>query len=420
MKDRSVIELPGLSAEHLVTVPARYILKSPRHGGPPLSEVRAFFVPRGQVRFSGTAARLFVDLDPGDPEPALIALDMIARSDADGLERAILSALPHVDEIVIGVDGRSDETTHAVARAFADTYHVFQAKDIELSDADWAADKIHFSNARNLGRARVKAPWALVLDTDEYFSRFEGDMRAAVRDAGATVGSFTVEVLAEDARHDSQRLARTEARWWSASHNQLVAPGVEQRFPALVAHDTSLRPGAEVARRDEQRRSGIDDLEAEAKAGQLPALFHLAKHRLSQGGDLMKEGVKLAEDYRLRTPVHGPFFTERRILGLAAASAYYQQEDFTNAELWLLRTLLDGPLCEALCLLGDIAEDRGNLQHALAWYEAACAMPDLDKACWPAMVEMRWGRREGLRRTLAAEPVLDPTVVTAAAATPGT
>src|SRR4051812_27314127 len=83
--------------------PTRFVIANPRRGGPALALVRAALAPRGRLRFSGTPAKIFADLDPGPPETPLIAFDTIARSDADGLERAILSALPHVDQICIGV-----------------------------------------------------------------------------------------------------------------------------------------------------------------------------------------------------------------------------------------------------------------------------------------------------------------------------
>ena len=167
---RTVVEverIEGFAAVQLVE-PARFVFISPLHGGPSLAQIRAALAPRGRLRLSGTAGRIFADFDPGPATEAVIALDTIVRSDAAGLERMLLSALPHVDEIVLGVDGRSDEATLRMAQAFGDCVYVFEGADIGLTKEEWKADKIHFANARNRGRVKVQAPWTLVVDADEY------------------------------------------------------------------------------------------------------------------------------------------------------------------------------------------------------------------------------------------------------------
>jgi hypothetical protein len=374
-------------------------------GGPPLGEVRRVLASKGRVRLSGTAARLFADVDPGEPELPVVALDMIVRSDAAGLERALLSALPFVDEIVIGVDGRSDEATHAVAAAFADVVHVFHAEDIGLSSEEWLADKIHFANARNLGRARVTAPWTLFVDSDEYIRRAL-DFRAALH--ASEYGSYEVAVVIGGmVNQDGQRLARTSYRWWSQSHNQLAIDGPRAAAGTTgigveVVQDLTLRSEGEIARRQAQRDDGVDALRAEAAKGQVPALFHLAKHLLCSAQ--LEEGAKLAEDYRLRVEPHGPFTEERAWLATQAAFAFYKNEELGEAERWALRILLDGPRIEAFCLLGDLAEDQADLEQALTWYEIACIAPDVGSVRWHHFTGRRFGRRDGLRVALGRHP----------------
>jgi hypothetical protein len=392
-------------AEHTlreITGPARFVFVNPCRGGPRLSELRTLFTRRGlHFRFSGTPARIFVDVDLKPLEAPLVALDSIVRSDARGLERVILSVLPHVDEIVIGVDGRSDEETVQVAEAYADTAWRFHAADIGLSDEEWTKNKIHFANARNLGRMRVKAPWALFVDSDEYLAR-PIDFREKVR-AADRVGAFGIRIrLGTFEQHDHQRLARTGYRWWSPSHNQLTVTDEIENTDALIVHDTSLRAASEVERRTRQRDSGIADLEAAAAAGQLPALFHVAKHKLGAGDP---KAIEIVQDYRFKTEVHGPFADERAYLAFCVAFSFYERDDFVNAELWCMRAMLDGPYIDAMCLLGDIAEDQSDLELARAWYEAACAVPERHRMRLPGLSDLRWGRRDGIRLALAAGPL---------------
>ena len=93
---------PAELAKAPLDKPVRLVCPNPQRGGPRIAALREALAPRGRVRISATPARTFIDFDPGEPEPPLVALDTIARSDAAGLERMLLSVLPHVDEVVLG------------------------------------------------------------------------------------------------------------------------------------------------------------------------------------------------------------------------------------------------------------------------------------------------------------------------------
>lgn len=411
---RAIVEIDSLVELEAAKVekPSRLVIMGPRRGGPTVAQVRKILSPGGRVRFSGTSARIFADLDPGEPEQPIIGLDMIARSDARGLERALLSALPHADEIIIGIDGRSDEETRIVAEAYADAVWTFTAADIGLSDDDWKADKIHFANARNLGRGRIAAPWCLVIDSDEYIAQCQSDLRQRARDAGETA-AFAPTVTTGEAEHqDRQRLSLTKFRWVMDTHNLLLMDklGYIELPDCVIVQDLSLRAKDEVDRRNGQRNTAvIDGLAEEADKGNLNALFHLAKHKL---GIHDEDGVRLAQDYRFRAEVHGPLAPQRAWLAIGSSFLYYEKEDFANAELWALRAMLDGPRIEAACVMGDIAEDQGDLDLALRWYEVACATRENDGLRWRALTELRWGRLAGIRRALGlpitGEPIRSP------------
>jgi hypothetical protein len=67
-------------------------------------------------------------------------------------------------------------------------------------------------------------------------------------------------------------------------------------------------------------------------------------------------------------------------VAVLAAVAYWNSnaksdlEVAQHAEVWALRALVDGPRTDALCLLGEIARSKGDLEGAIAWYEAAGAV----------------------------------------------
>ena len=409
---REVLEPESLreASGFLVSSPTRFVFDNPMRGGPRLAEVRTALREKGLVRISATKAKVFVDIDPGDPGPALISLDAIARSCAAGLERAILSALGQVDAVLVGIDGRSDEETRKVAEAYADVVWGFGAKDIGLTDEEWEADHIHFANARNLGRMQVQTPWALVIDSDEYLDQAAPvDLRKVVTATGSEkVGSYALQISCMGLdQMDGQRLARTQFRWYSASHNQLESMGDLQKCGGRIVQDISIRTDEENKRRLQQRSVCIESLSEEATRGNLNSLFHLAKHRIGTGD--FAEGERLAQDFRSRAEVHGPLAQQRGFLALGVGHLYYNRgsaKDIEQAELWFLRAMLDGPRMDAMCLLGDLAEERGDLGSALCWYEAACSMPEPvsdDYMSWREVIVMRMSRRSEIRRTLGID-----------------
>lgn len=396
---RTIVELEDAGGvPETVAAPVRFVFPRPAD----LGSIRARLAPLGKLRLSGTATRFFADLDPGEPEPLLVALDTIVRSDAAGLERMLLSVLPHVDEIVLGVDARTDIETLRLAMEFADFDNVFCGVDIGMSDADWDANKIDFSAARNLGRAHVRAPWTLVLDSDEYLMQSIDFRLLAQLSAGRTDrrAYFTTVKLQGFEHRDCQRFALTELRWESAMHNQLRP--LEQRdvgdCEAVIVEDKSLRSEIENRRRDDQRDASLDSLRAQVAAGDLTALFHLGKHIAARGD--VEEGDALCVRYRSFAPIHGVLREERIWLAVTMADRYYRDDDLDRAEQWACRALLDGPSIVAFCFLGNIAESRGSLVQARSWYQAACAITDDLKLAWNGITDLRFGRLAGIEDAL--------------------
>lgn len=368
----------------------------------PVKEIRAALAPKGKLRLSATSARIYADLDPGPPEPPLVALDTIVRSDAKGLERMIWSVLPHVDEIVLGIDGRSDKETIEIAELYADQAFLFGGSDIGLSIKEWEENRIHFANARNLGRSRVKSPWTLVLDSDEYLEQ-SADFRALARKQNNRYSAYFITAELSGFKHrDSQRFALTSARWESEMHNQLIhekgGAEISDECTAVIVQDLSLRPQEEVQRRRDQRNASLEDLRKRAADGDLVALFHMAKH-VAIAGDV-EEAIKLSERYRSFADVKGPMHEERTWLALALAYRLYSDDDLARSAQWCCRALLDGPCVAAMCILGDVAESRGNLKEAHQWYKAACAIDENERLAWPGITELRFNRLGGIENAL--------------------
>ena len=403
------------------TEPTRILLRHPCEGGIELSIIRQCVGNLGKFRISAGHKSLFVDVDPGTQPKPVVTLDIIARSDAKGLRRAIESALPFVDFVQVNIDERSDQETAQVAIALADRVDTFNAAHIGVSAEEWIADRIHFANARNLGRARVTTPWTMVLDTDEYIERAGGDIHQLIRAAHArglhglvwqiNMGDFVFP--------DGMRLALTKYRWKSGTHNKLKYDGPDMKIDAVVRHDPGIRTEAHRERRRKQRSEGTAaDLDAKAAAGDLHAMIHVIK-QAAHDRDL-KKAEPICVDFRKRTELHGAYRDERIHLANQIGALYYESDNFAQATVWALRALLDGPHVDPLCLLGDIAEDTGDLEAALVWFEAACAVPKgRNGTGLTSMQSYRFGRREGLRRALKGTEHVDARRLQGSAGEPG-
>lgn len=384
-----------------------------------LAALRSLCTSHGHTAFDVVGARdtvqaLSVRIQRDTPAlPPIVALNMIARDTAKGLERAIQSILPAMDEIVIGVDGRSTDATLLVAEAYADTFATFTAADLEMSEEDFQANRMHFANARNHTRKLVQAPWVLVIDTDELaFARC--DLRALlqqqpascmfVRTARTTHGT--------DTQYDMWRLTAAVLRYTSAMHNRLVfanAAWDQQVIPSLerdaflIVDDSTYKPAEFEILRESQREHGILELERDGLRGDLSALYHAAKHYLSATRDDLEHGIQLAEQFRLVVEPHDSAHKFQRVhLALCISVCLLQRDDIARAEMWAVRALLDGPSIEAFTLLGLMARDREDRQLALQWFEAACAItPDPQNTY--SMVELgqlRLPTRDALRSEL--------------------
>ena len=89
-----------------------------------------------------------------EKKPSL-ALCMIVKNEEKGIERAILSCLDFVDEIVISIDTQSTDETETIARRYADVVKFHHFED-------------DYSAARNSCHQGVKSDFILFLDGHEY------------------------------------------------------------------------------------------------------------------------------------------------------------------------------------------------------------------------------------------------------------
>ncbi len=132
-------------------------------------------------------------------------------------------------------------------------------------------------------------------------------------------------------------------------------------------------------------------------------VFTVVRKAIEQPSDMRAiDGV--VTDYRSRLEPHSIASTERYGIALATAVAHFNHENYADAEVWACRALMDFARPDALCMLGECADARGDVENALQWYEAACAMEDVpDRYRFTELVKRRFNRRDELKAAMTVK-----------------
>jgi tetratricopeptide (TPR) repeat protein len=164
-----------------------------------------------------------------------LALVMIARDEAAAIARALESARPHVERMIVLDTGSVDSTAEIAAGLGA-----------EVARFSWCDD---FSAARNASLGLSDADWNLVLDADEWIEAGAKDALApAALPAG---GAGFMGVVRRDSGMDERgggglaqcwipRLLPRGSRYEGRIHEQPVGPEGERRLPLILGHDGFL------------------------------------------------------------------------------------------------------------------------------------------------------------------------------------
>jgi len=144
---------------------------------------------------------------------------MIVKNEAGGLEKAVESARPFVNEIVIGVDSKSTDSTLKIAKELADICYIFDWED-------------NYAKTRNEGLEKTSGEWNFVMDGHEYVTQYpEFDLLEVEDD----VDSLRVKLTMENGEVVSTgRILRNHVRFKNATHNVAVTK------KAIIVHDLKM------------------------------------------------------------------------------------------------------------------------------------------------------------------------------------
>jgi len=270
---------------------------------PDESHARTFTVPQirkiyskyGYIRFHkwpGFAQRILFSITLGEKKNVQTSLVMIVKDEQKGIEKAIISALPIVDQVIVSVDTKTTDKTAEIAKLYAD----------ELKFHDWKND---FSAARNKAQENVKTRWILFLDGHEFVEE-TGKVDEYLK--SDVDGIFVTIKMETGMTFLYPRIYRAGLQFKNAVHN-LVECQTKKACPSfLIVHD---RLGGQDPDAAERRNAQREEMMPELLKKQLKnypkssrAHFHLANFYL------MSEYPKIAIYHYKKVVRYGEFKDE--------------------------------------------------------------------------------------------------------------
>ncbi len=292
-----------------------------------------------------------------------MSLCMIVLDEAETLQRAIESAVPVVDEIVVGIDDRSSDDSEEIARRFTDKVYRFR----------WGDD---FSAARNEMLSHCTGNWVLVLDGHEVLRESSvavfQKMVEALPEGTQEVG-FRLQLQAEDNSVSGiqLRLFRNNGRlrYTGAVHNVVECDAARTIGFADIVID-HLRPTGNRELRERQRNEMVPRKMEEAltrNPRDAKALYYLGIHAHER-----KDYGPAIEYYRryLECSDHPE---ERYKVLWQLGRALYQSGEKDGARETFFRGIQERwDLPECYVGLGDMALREEKWDEAEHYFKSAC------------------------------------------------
>lgn len=201
-----------------------------------------------------------------------LALVMIARDEARAIARALKSAAPHVERMIVLDTGSTDATADIARAAGAEVY-----------DFAWCDD---FAAARNAALAHSDADWNLVLDADEWIVSGTGSLADLPSGGGGFLGEIRIESAMDQpgaegtAQSWLPRVLPRGVRYEGRIHEQPMSALPRRRLALVVGHDGYT---AEQLARKGDRNEALLMAELQANAADPYLWFQLAKEHQARG-----------------------------------------------------------------------------------------------------------------------------------------
>jgi tetratricopeptide (TPR) repeat protein len=313
----------------------------------------------------------------------LVSLTMIAKNEENTIEAAVDSVRPYVDEVVIGVDDKSEDGTLEIAKRIGDEVYEFEFLD--------------FADARNKAIEHSTGDWWMCIDAHEIFRNTndwqtvedeEGnrtevfdpkdDFRGFVRQCPAP--AIDTEICMDADAHgvpalqfSFPRLARWWSRWQHGTHNIPNVGGGPRRRDWQMHHRRGQQAVTSRQTRDKQRGTmNVWTLRQDVKArpNDARAWFYLGNTYRELG-----EWVMALHCY-MEQLKHDKWGEQIGWGRRYSAQCLLQLQRPLEAKEMILASLHDDPVrAEGYLLLGDLAYGAKRFYEAAHWYRIAATVP---------------------------------------------
>lgn len=232
-----------------------------------IPQLRKKFSEFGLVKFynwSGATGQIIMTVDLGIFEPSKMDLVMIVKDEEKGLERAILSAIDHVDSVCIVVDTKSKDKTIDISKKYADKWSVLDFCD-------------NFAEFRNSADSLAQSKWRIFLDGHEYLEKMPD---LSFLDTSENDG-FMCDIEMDDGMiFTNPRVYRRGVKFEGAVHEKQMCKSVGKNPGIKIKHDRLGGQSEEAIKaRAEQRDKMVPEImgqQVKDNPKNLRALFHLA------------------------------------------------------------------------------------------------------------------------------------------------
>ena len=251
-----------------------------------IPQLREKFKGLGKVKFynwPGATKRILLSVDLGQKNDNLLSLVMPVKEEGKGLEKAILSCIDFVDNIVISVDDASTDKTIDIAWRYADVVKKYHWKD-------------SFADARNFAQEGVKTKWILALDGHEYIEQYENIRGLLNKEED---GIFVKIILESGFFFYYPRVIRSNITWVKDVHNFPECKKIGKYKKFVIIHDRTggqSKEGSE--KRAEQREKmvvGILTQKVKENKKDYRSMFYLAQLYGSQ--NKTRKAIKYLRGY---------------------------------------------------------------------------------------------------------------------------
>jgi glycosyltransferase involved in cell wall biosynthesis len=290
---------------------------------------------------------------------------MIARDEAAVIARALESARPHVDAMIV-LDTGSTDATREIA----------QAAGARVEGFAWCDD---FAAARNAALALADADWNVIVDADEWIAEAGVELLALRHTAPDFVGTLRVDSQFDTPIGTSvapswlPRVLPRGVRYEGRIHEQPVSALPRRRLALVIGHDGYLPDN--LARKGDRNevllKQAIEAAPQDAYLWFQLAKEHQARGRAPQAALCFREALRLAPpDAGYRHPL-----VVRALMALKASGRVGEALTLADAEVgdWL-----ESP--DFYFTIGDL------------YLEAASLEPDRALNHFLPVVELAWKR----------------------------